>query len=437
MQEIFGTLGLNYVKFVNFTFTKTQVTKLFVVTDTEHNMAIVIPSKRIYEKNNNKLIENRINKIEVNATEVKPVNEFDKVVYSENIDFNSSSVFEEETNANKDNSFYTVAGTQIGYQYSYVYFNNKLKYFQGHIKIPKVSNNTRITKISKFEFSVFGTVIKADTTGTLLITSANNSGLNFNTPTITRKSSTEKETTFEFPETPETISVQGVSVTGLKEENTYNILENDTEFEIYFRCMVSYVKETLLSTGLAYVTLDLGATVSGSGEYEYYEPSQLRISVYGNTNGIELVEKNLVFGDTTERSAFSVENNELLQTTNYYEGVLVEETENQLQFNANQTLEQYANGKETATLLCSINDYYDELGNKVIDISQEVAQADITSPKMLFEPNDEVIPYIFNSKGEDVPMSSYADKTPKIFVVVGVEPFYDGACWQRLYLLEK
>ena len=391
-------------------------------------MAIIIPSKHIYEIRNNKIIENRINKVEVNATEVKPVNEFDKVVYSENIDFNSSSVFEELTNADKDNSFYTVAGPQIGYQYSYVYFNNKLKYFQGHIKIPKVSNNTRITKISKFEFSVFGTVIKADTTGTLLITSANNSGLNFNTPTIIQRSRTEKETTFEFPETPETISVQGVSVTGLKEENTYNIIENDTEFEIYFRCMVSYVKETLLSTGLAYVTLDLGATVSGSGEYEYYDPSQLRISVYGNTSGIELTEVKQVYG-SDERSVFSIQNNELLQTTNYITYV---DNPNSISYNVDKTIKQYTKGKESAVILCSISDYYDQNGNKVIDTNDTTP-----NPKMLFEEFDLVIPYIFNAKGKDEPMSVDKQNVAKTFVVVGVEPFYDGAVWQRLYLVER
>ncbi len=391
-------------------------------------MAIIIPSKHIYEIRNNKIIENRINKVEVNATEVKPVNEFDKVVYSENIDFNSSSVFEEETNANKDDSYYSTAGPQIGYQYSYVYFNNKLKYFQGHIKIPKVSSNTRITKISKLEFSVFGTVIKADTTGTLLITSANNSGLNFNTPTITQRSRTEKETTFEFPETPETVSVQGVSVTGLKEENTYNILENDTEFEIYFRCMVSYVKETLLSTGLAYVTLDLGATVLGSGEYEYYDPSQLRISVYGNTSGIELTEVKQVYG-SDERSVFSIQNNELLQTTNYITYV---DNPNSISYNVDKTIKQYTKGKESAVILCSISDYYDQNGNKVIDTNDTTL-----NPKMLFEEFDLVIPYIYNAKGQDEPMSVDKQNVAKTFVVVGVEPFYDGAVWQRLYLLEK
>lgn len=391
-------------------------------------MAIIIPSKHIYEIRNNKIIENRITKVEVNATEVKPVNEFDKVVYSENIDFNSSSVFEEETNANKDDSFYTTAGPQIGYQYSYVYFNNKLKYFQGHIKIPKVSNNTRITKISKFEFSVFGTVIKADTTGQLLITSANNSGLNFNTPTITQLSRAEKETTFEFPETPETVSVQGVSVTGLKEENTYNIIENDTEFEIYFRCMVSYVKETLLSTGEVYVTLDLGATVRGSGEYEYYDPSQLRISVYGNTSGIELTEVKQVYG-SDERSVFSIQNNELLQTTNYITDV---DNPNSISYNVDKTIKQYTKGKESAVILCSISDYYDQNGNKVIDTNDTTP-----NPKMLFEEFDLVIPYIFNAKGKDEPMSVDKQNVAKTFVVVGVEPFYDGAVWQRLYLLEK
>jgi hypothetical protein len=83
-------------------------------------------------------------------------------------------------------------------------------------------------------------------------------------------------------------------------------------------------------------------------------------------------------------------------------------------------------------ILCSISDYYDQNGNKVIDTNDTTP-----NPKMLFEEFDLVIPYIFNAKGKDEPMSVDKQNVAKTFVVVGVEPFYDGAVWQRLYLLEK
>jgi hypothetical protein len=98
-------------------------------------------------------------------------------------------------------------------------------------------------------------------------------------------------------------------------------------------------------------------------------------------------------------------------------------------YHLEQIINQYKNGKETVTLTCSINDYYDENGNKVIDTKK--------SNNMMFKEFDEVIPYTFTSKGTDKPISVTKRGTPKRFIVIGVRPFYNGAVWQELYLLEK
>ena len=95
---------------------------------------------------------------------------------------------------------------------------------------------------------------------------------------------------------------------------------------------------------------------------------------------------------------------------------------------ANNVLNQYAKGKETATLLCSISDYYDESGEKVIDTKTE---------NMSFRLHDEVIPYVFGANGQDQPMSHYQDGKPKVFEVVGSNIIYDGAVWQEISLQEK
>lgn len=101
---------------------------------------------------------------------------------------------------------------------------------------------------------------------------------------------------------------------------------------------------------------------------------------------------------------------------------------NNLEYLANNILNQYANGKETATLLCDISDYYDESGEKVIDI---------TTNKMSFRLHDEVIPYVYGADGKDKPMSKKQDGSAKVFEVVGSNIIYDGAVWQELTLLEK
>lgn len=101
---------------------------------------------------------------------------------------------------------------------------------------------------------------------------------------------------------------------------------------------------------------------------------------------------------------------------------------NNSEYLANNILNQYANGKETATLLCDISDYYDESGEKVIDIKTN---------KMSFRLHDEVIPYVYGADGKDKPMSKKQDGSAKVFEVVGSNIIYDGAVWQELTLLEK
>jgi hypothetical protein len=74
----------------------------------------------------------------------------------------------------------------------------------------------------------------------------------------------------------------------------------------------------------------------------------------------------------------------------------------------------YKNGKETAVIRCSVPE----------DLS-------------VFEIGDEVIPMVYGADGVDRPMSRYKDGTQKVFNVVGTKFIYDGAVWQELTLQEK
>lgn len=92
-------------------------------------------------------------------------------------------------------------------------------------------------------------------------------------------------------------------------------------------------------------------------------------------------------------------------------------------------LSEYKNGKETATITCSISDFYDESGNLVISKSKE-------DLPMTFKVGDQVIPMYYSSDGTDKPFSLYEDGSPKAFRVVKTKVYYDGAVWQQLYLQE-
>ena len=96
------------------------------------------------------------------------------------------------------------------------------------------------------------------------------------------------------------------------------------------------------------------------------------------------------------------------------------------------TKDLYQNGKETSTITCMFGDYYDYLNST----NKEIA-IDNSTGKMMFEVGDKVIPMISNISGEDTPMSSNADGTPKIFEVLGIECQYEGQPLQILSLQES
>lgn len=90
--------------------------------------------------------------------------------------------------------------------------------------------------------------------------------------------------------------------------------------------------------------------------------------------------------------------------------------------------DEYKNGKETITLRCSINNYYDDEGNLAISYN------DADKP-MIFTTGDIVIPYKRTNNG-NVPISEKRDGSPKSFRVTGVTLISDGALWQELQLQE-
>ncbi len=133
------------------------------------------------------------------------------------------------------------------------------------------------------------------------------------------------------------------------------------------------------------------------------------------------------------RYVFEYPTNELLQKAN----LIAERDENgyatlknQIDVMLNDTIKQYSKGKETATLLCDINEYYDESGNLAISTQDN----DLS---MTFNIGDKVVPMVYSANGTDVPMSRYNNGEQKVFTVIGTKMIYDGAVWQEITLLEE
>lgn len=158
----------------------------------------------------------------------------------------------------------------------------------------------------------------------------------------------------------------------------------------------------------------------------YYDSNKIRspilksadIKIYNNVDW-----KVVAYGNGDKPFVINENKSKLLQT-NTTNGSQI-----QSDLLANAVLKEYKDGKETATLLCSISDYYDTNGNKTISTE--------TSDKMCFDIGDEVVPYVKSANGSDVPMSLKKDGTAKEFEVIGTRIYYDGAVWQELTLLEK
>ena len=112
-------------------------------------MAIVIPSKHIYDKDNNKIRDNKIDRIEVNATEITPDNEYETSVYNKDILFleNEIEIEEEENISNIGSKSEEQGGEFPGTYYAVVLLDNKNTYLKGTIEIPKVKNNHYVNRV--------------------------------------------------------------------------------------------------------------------------------------------------------------------------------------------------------------------------------------------------------------------------------------------------
>ena len=149
------------------------------------------------------------------------------------------------------------------------------------------------------------------------------------------------------------------------------------------------------------------------------------ISLSGNISTLVISDTNEVIGNSNEVD-ISIGGNELFQTQNKYASRdYVDELYQEITTN-------WENGKETATINCSISDYFT---NKDI---MAISKTDPTLP-MTFNIGDIVCPMVLRNNGEkwiDEPMS-FRNGVQKTFVVEGIEIYYDGATMQRIYLIEN
>jgi hypothetical protein len=403
------------------------------------NMAIKIPSKHIYNMDNPKIRDNFIDNVEVGTTFVSPDNEFDVSVYNLKID--QVEYIKKNHITDIKGATFLISASNVSYELGayiqIVPYITKLK-----IEIPKLLVNKYISELilgrnkeGNFNLSISTsyTVEKQPASAKFNYDTLSNTAqikdivygeITEETETKTFVDINEEEFSITFTEDT------GKSVTAsvfetfktMHYDEAYNLLgdENYVSTFDYFSFDISFLSgyEKLTFGGSSGVNYENWWDING--ELIKYIPQQVTVTINGNTIGISLEDGTITYGSGTK--PFSLDGNELLQESATTNGKLT------TQHLADNILAQYKNGKETATLLCDIGEYYEEDGTKKIGIEMQ--------DRMSFHEHDLVIPYVFGADGKDRPMSRYSNGEPKVFEVVSVKRFFDGAVWQELSLLE-
>lgn len=419
-------------------------------------MAITIPSKNIYQIDNPKIKDTAIDKVTVGTTVVNEHNEYNTTVYRY-VD-NSSSLkygFEDWNNSATVNAS---LGLDAYVHYAGVAVGIRPCYASRTVYINRIIGNSYISELllgrnDNGYANINYRVIYNHYVGTAKITVTQYPMGGDNTDYVKNVELTYGgEFSTSDGQIPQLTIEKSVEY---KHQNSENITSkaNKTisdKTTLLNDDIITYIDESIIHCDInailcgvefysASQTGNMSRTAWGgnpeattrdlvlTGECEKYDPVEIQITFNGNTIGIDLTDGIISFG--SGNNPFSLDKNEILQDS---AKVGVKSLAEHISDNI---LQQYQKGKETATVLCDINDYYEynasaenNKGEKVISIEN--------SNRMSFRIHDIVIPMVRNEDGKDVPMSRYNNGSPKQFSVLSIKKIYDGATWQRLTLQE-
>lgn len=462
-------------------------------------MSIIIPSKHIYAKDNQKVIDNLIDRIEVHAKEPQIIADtqnvyngkvnIDEGVYNgyKKIDFQPRVGLEE-----MGGGFIEVAAVKVDPIYR-----------KKTITVPKNLDNGKVIRLltgkdkddnTNIKYTIRGIIKTGIAHGSVTYIGGDTrfSDVSIQEPTsvVTKEtiySLPQKGTKIDYTYTPPSPSLNDpitASIT-FSDESTDRIISEtanniELELDIFSELYINKLRGKKDFSGSI-----TGTNVPLEGEYEAYIPTQIEFSIYGDTISLDLKDKVVKIGSGNE--VYSYSGNELIQTTNI---LPLEDVYGDI-------IKDWENGKENATIRCGIENYYlPERDIKVEVLSQPNAQQVIISTDeilkigeklklygqivtvknrssdntylcltsnnlpipignttasikeqaiskkrennlpMTFHIGDIVIPYAYGVDGKDKPLSLYKNGQPKEFEVLGKRMIYDGAIWQELTIQE-
>jgi hypothetical protein len=372
-------------------------------------MAIIIPSKNIFEKENPKIRDNILEKIEYKAKKYIEEERKNAVVSDEEFqDF--SKITEEETHEKFAYDFNRPNGSYNRLVEAFAYIKIVPIYMSLGFIVNKYTNGRTIKELVKDDDGNYLSVSMKLTKrvgvanaklnfGDLQFNSVGNfydkyiTEANIDTSTIKTNYGEDQYATniesisgsYEYNQ-PNLTSQIGDNAVAVAESsyvdqtflpNSYSYYENKYSFApVKILCGVEIIK---LGYGASIETANtsfqgtnlLPSTAEMSGESIKYLPLSVSIRVNGDYYTLSEEEIAFITGDVNSTNSQIVgEGNPLFQLSNYItRGNAVAVAGEQYYKDFTSTVLEtngYKNGKETATILCSISDYYDTSGEKMV-----------------------------------------------------------------------
>ena len=394
-------------------------------------MAILIPTKRIYNIENNKLYDNSIERVDIETSAIVATAEEDVFANTQTA---SATHLDFENNAIRHYSQASGYGFIVG-----AYISLKPQYFRNvTLEIPKYTKDKQVKEVTR----VSAVIKQKKTTYTTTGHVTNNQVVIDSDIYSSQEDFTQSELIqppTEYTQRFENLVATTASITNeFSNETTIQnftvVGETESHITVSFTLLVGYELTTL------------GGTIGGagdpstsswlSGERTRYSATTVEFTIYANVVGTKTEVETIKYPENTSKKVFLVSNNELFQKENLYNNSI-----NGQERIANQILSQYRNGKESVVLKCSINDYYE------YDYQAENYQGALAiSPTrenlpMSFKMYDEIVvmKMVMTTNGNfaERPLSKYKDGSAKVFTIQKIEYENNGVVFQILHAQEK
>ncbi len=367
-----------------------------------------ISNKNIYKINsNNVVLDNVINKTNIQEYQVNKELEEDTMIYS----YTFNNIYPNE---------YELAGNGVDIFTAESIARVEAYYYKNKINIPKFSNynlNKVIAIIEKddeekekTQTSQLANIQRYRSSDTSIDwTAIKDLSVPFSTSQYNPSSKIEETKTKE----PKAIADRYITLqtSATLNDNSYF---NFQEFEDYYEC------DFYALCGNAEITAYEQKAFGILKQELYFDkimPKSLTLFFYGSVMKSSFVqsEENIV----QDADYVHPGNNLINKNTMFFEENITDSISKSI-------INKYQDGNKLINLTCSISDFYDYENNKNIDIKGE---------KKIFENGDLCIPYK-NVNGVETPIYTNLQNEPVVFEVVSNDIVFDGAIFQQMQLKE-